>query len=134
MPNMPALPQDTTASEQENRLRELYKRQERYQYDHEYLDPRPVVKGFPGAEFFSASYVFRQVAQLSVVVANLAVAGAKCIFDRFNELQDYGDLFPLLPDPSTKRPFKPSPNRIKQSKVRLPLADSSWPTTPSSKG
>jgi arachidonate 15-lipoxygenase len=59
-----------------------------------------VVKGLPTAEFFSPLYIFRQVAQLSVVAANLAVAKAKTIFDRFDELQDYEDLFPLLPDPS----------------------------------
>ena len=57
MPNAPSLPQNATAPEQENRRRRLSKQQKRYQYDHEYLDPIPVVRGLPTSEFFSASIV-----------------------------------------------------------------------------
>ncbi len=96
-----ALPQNAAAQQQDQRRRTLARRQVRYRYDHDYLAPLPVVRGLPFSEFFSPSYLLRQGQGLTVMAANLFVAKVWSLFDRFDKLQDFEDLFPLLPKPAS---------------------------------
>ncbi len=84
----------------------MERNREKYQYDHEYLPPVPVLLDLPDEEAMSAKYLAARVAATAELIPNLAAAKIKSIFDPFDEIQDFEDLFPILPKPTSMRTWR----------------------------
>lgn len=100
----PYLPQNEPDPEKRNG--NLSSQQKAYRYDYEYLKPLVLLKGVPAVENFSAQYIAERVAVTAEIVPNLLAAKAKSFLDRLDELQDYEDLFTLLPLPDVAKVYQ----------------------------
>ena len=100
----PYLPQDEPNPAKRND--NLSSQQQAYRYDHEYLKPLVLLKGVPAVENFSAQYIAERVAATAEIVPNLLAAKAKSFLDHLDELQDYEDLFTLLPLPEVAKVYQ----------------------------
>jgi arachidonate 15-lipoxygenase len=100
----PYLPQDESNPAKRND--KLNSQRQAYQYDHDYLSPLVFLKEVPVAENFSAQYIAERVAATAELVPNLLAAKAKSFLDPLDELQDYEDLFTLLPLPEVAKVYQ----------------------------
>ena len=99
----PLLPQN---DKNPDRKAWMEKNRDRYRYDHEYLPPIPVLEELPQEEAFTGGYLARRAAATADLIPNMAAAKIKSIFDPFDEVQDFEDLFTILPKPSTIRTWR----------------------------
>jgi len=77
-----------------------------YQYDHDYLSPLVLLKEVPAVENFSAQYIAERVLATAELVPNLLAAKARSFLDHLDDLQDYEDLFTLLPLPEVAKVYQ----------------------------
>lgn len=77
-----------------------------YEYDYEYLAPLVLLKEVPAVENFSAQYIAERVVATTEIVPNLLAAKAKSFLDPLDDLQDYEDLFTLLPLPKVAKVYQ----------------------------
>lgn len=77
-----------------------------YQYDYDYLSPLVLLKEVPTVENFSAQYIAERVVATAELVPNLLAAKAKSFLDPLDDLQDYEDLFTLLPLPKVAKVYQ----------------------------
>ena len=77
-----------------------------YQYDYDYLAPLVLLKEVPAVENFSAQYIAERTVATAELVANLLAAKAKSFLDPLDDLQDYEDLFTVLPLPEVAKVYQ----------------------------
>ncbi len=97
----PYLPQDEPNPAKRND--NLNSQLQAYQYDHNYLSPLVLLKEVPAVENFSAQYIAERLVATAELVPNLLAAKAKSFLDPLDALQDYEDLFTLLPLPEVAK-------------------------------
>ena len=88
------------------RNEKLSRKLQAYQYDHDYLSPLVLLKEVPAVENFSAQYIAERVVATSELVPNLLAARARSFLDPLDNLQDYEDLFTLLPLPEVAKVYQ----------------------------
>lgn len=100
----PYLTQDEPNSAKRND--DLSSQQHAYEYDYKYLPPLVLLKEIPAGENFSAQYIAERVVATAELVPNLLAAKAKSFLDHLDDLQDYEDLFTLLPLPDVAKVYQ----------------------------
>ena len=100
----PSLPQND--SELAKRNDDLRDQQQAYQYDHDYLSPLVLLKEVPSVENFSAQYIAERVVATAELIPNMLAAKARSFLDPLDDLQDYEDLFNLLPLPEVAKVYQ----------------------------
>lgn len=100
----PYLPQDEPNPAKRND--NLSSQRQAYDYDHNYLSPLVLLKEVPAVENFSAQYIAERLLATDELVPNLLAAKAKSFLDPLDELQDYEDLFTLLPLPEVAKVYQ----------------------------
>jgi arachidonate 15-lipoxygenase len=94
---IPSLPQnDLDLTKRQDLLR---RQKEVYIYDS--VDGITLVKDLPSHENFSIQYQVMRGKGFSALIANGVATRVENIFDPFDELEDYEELFPLLPKPTS---------------------------------
>lgn len=93
----PTLPQHD--ADPDARQRELDAARARYVYDPKVLPPLNLYADLPGDELFGVSYLTERLAAAAGVPVNALAVKLRTLFDRFDELQDYEDLFRLVARP-----------------------------------
>ncbi len=107
--NLKIMPQPYLSQDEPNpakRNDNLSSQRQAYQYDHDYLSPLVFLKEVPAAEKFSAQYIAERVVATAELVPNLLEAKAKSFLDPLDALQDYEDLFTLLPLPEVAKVYQ----------------------------
>lgn len=100
----PYLPQnDPDLAKRNDDLRD---QQQAYQYDHDYLSPLVLLKEVPSVENFSAQYIAERVVATAELIPNMLAAKARSFLDPLDDLQDYEDLFNLLPLPEVAKVYQ----------------------------
>ena len=82
-----------------DRQRDLEDRRRDYVYDPTVLPPFVLFRQLPREELFTLRYFTERLASSADLPANLVAVKLRTLFDRFDHLQDYEDLFALLPRP-----------------------------------
>ncbi len=95
----PCLPQKDPAPAK--RKQRLEATRVNYQYNYEYLPPVPLLDEVPHEETFSAEYVVERFSVLPAIATNNALAKARSLFDPFDKIDDFADLFTILPQPAS---------------------------------
>ena len=98
---MPQIPQDASAAQRAERQQRITDRRGQYQWDHDFLKPLPLIEAVPLSEFFTPRYLAERAASVAGLPVNAAAVKARQLFDPFDKLDDYADLFPVLAKPST---------------------------------
>lgn len=100
----PSLPQDDTIEQQQQRKEEIAQQREDYQYS----DTAGIllIKELPQSEMFSFQYLLERNAGLVSLIANTLASTVENVFDPFDKLADYQEMFPLLPKPSVLETFR----------------------------
>ena len=75
--------------------------QSQYKYNHDKIPPLASLDDVPEQEWYSARYKVERIAATADLVLNGGALKVRSIFDPFNELQDFEDLYPTLPEPAT---------------------------------
>lgn len=104
MSSQPCLPQNDPSLA--TRVAETTATQNQYSYTQAYLRPLPMLKDVPSREAFSARYVAERIFSLADLGPNFLAAKARSLVDPLDHLQDYEDLFQLLPLPDVARTYK----------------------------
>ena len=84
----------------------LAARREQYVYDPAIVPPFVVYHKLPAAEIFTAGYFSERLSSSVGVPANFAAVKLANLIDRFDELQDYEDLFKLFDPPAIVRRWR----------------------------
>jgi arachidonate 15-lipoxygenase len=100
----PYLPQNEPNSAKRNA--DLRNQLQAYQYDYDYLSPLVLLKEVPAVEKFSAQYIAERAVATTELVTNLLAAKAKSFLDPLDDLQDYEDLFTVLPLPEVAKVYQ----------------------------
>jgi arachidonate 15-lipoxygenase len=100
----PSLPQDNTPAQQQQRNRAIAQQREDYQYGD--TDGILFIKDLPQSEMFSFKYLLERDAGLVSLIANTLASSIENVFDPFDKLEDYQEMFPLLPKPSVVETFR----------------------------
>lgn len=82
------------------RRRALDSARERYAYDATVCPPFNLYHSLPGDEVFGVAYLTERLAAAANVPANALAVKLRTLFDRFDELQDYDDLFTFVARPA----------------------------------
>ncbi len=94
---IPSLPQNDADSIKRQEL--LQRQKQVYIYDS--VSGITLVKDLPAQENFSISYQLMLRKGLSALIANSVATKIENVFDPFDKLEDYEQLFPLLPKPTS---------------------------------
>jgi arachidonate 15-lipoxygenase len=100
----PYLPQNDP--ELAKRSNDLSDQRQAYQYDHDYLSPLVLLKEVPSVENFSAQYIAERVVASAELIPNMLAAKTRSFLDPLDDLQDYEDLFNLLPLPKVAKVYQ----------------------------
>ncbi len=100
----PQLPQND--SDQQKRLDYLNKQKDAYEYDYDYLSPLVMLKDVPTSENFSVEYTVERAAVTAKLIPNMLGAKAKSFLDPLDDLQDFEDLFSVLPLPAVAKVYQ----------------------------
>jgi arachidonate 15-lipoxygenase len=100
----PFLPQDDLDSV--TRLDKLSRQRQDYQYDPDYLRPLVLMKEVPAQENFSGQYIAERSVATAALIPNMLAAKTRSFFDRLDNLQDYEDLFNVLPLPEVAKNYQ----------------------------
>jgi arachidonate 15-lipoxygenase len=92
------------------RNQRLLQQQKSYQYDRrDEDDPLSVLallKEVPTIENFSSQYITERLVASSELLPNMLAAKARAFFDPLDELQDYEDLFTVIPLPAVAKVYQ----------------------------
>ncbi|HRI08292.1 MAG TPA: hypothetical protein PKW35_10765, partial [Nannocystaceae bacterium] len=94
----PLLPQHDPDTD--GRRRDLEDRRTDYTYDPTILPPFVLFHQLPREELFTLRHFTDRLASSADLPANLVAVKLRSLFDRFDDLGDYDDLFALLPRPA----------------------------------
>ncbi|MGI2909197.1 lipoxygenase family protein [Tolypothrix sp. VBCCA 56010] len=100
----PSLPQDDTPDQQRQRNEQIAIQREDYQYSE--TAGILLIKELPQLEMFSFKYLQQRDRGLVSLIANTLASKIDNVFDPFDSLEDYQEMFPLLPKPSTLQTFR----------------------------
>ncbi len=100
----PSLPQDDSPEQQLQRKQEIARQREDYQYSE--TAGILLIKELPQSEMFSFKYLLERDKSLISLIANTLATNIDNVFDPFDSLEDYQQMFPLLPKPSTLQTFR----------------------------
>lgn len=100
----PSLPQDDTPTQQSQRNQAISQQREEYQYDE--TDGILLIKELPQLEMFSFKYLLERDKGLISLIVNTLASNIENVFDPFDKLEDYQEMFPLLPKPSILETFR----------------------------
>jgi arachidonate 15-lipoxygenase len=100
----PSLPQDDTLEQQQQRQQAIEQQRAEYQYGE--TAGILLIKELPQSEMFSFKYVLERDAGLVSLIANTLASTVENVFDPFDKLEDYQEMFPLLPKPSVWETFR----------------------------
>lgn len=99
----PSLPQDDTPDQQQQRNQAIAQQREDYQYSE--TAGILLIKDLPQSEMFSFKYLLERDAGLVSLIVNTLASTIENVFDPFDKLEDYQEMFPLLPKPSIWKTF-----------------------------
>lgn len=100
----PYLPQtDPEPRERQNRLEH---NRTLYVFNYDYVPPIPMLDEVPEKEKFSKKYVAARLASMYELVPNLLAARTERIFDPFDELDEFDDLFKLMRKPAVSKIYR----------------------------
>lgn len=99
----PSLPQDDTSDQKQQRNLAIAQQRKEYQYGE--TDGILLIKELPQLEMFSFKYLLERDKALISLIANTLASSVENIFDPFDKLEDYQEMFPLLPKPSVIETF-----------------------------
>ncbi len=99
----PSLPQDNSPEQQLHRYEEIARQRKDYQYSE--TAGILLIKELPSSEMFSFKYLLERDRGLISLIANTLATKIDNVFDPFDNLEDYQEMFPLLPKPSTLQTF-----------------------------
>lgn len=106
----PSLPQfDTNASLRKDALT---RNQQLYQFDYDYLQPFALLDGgkegekVPHLERFAGDYTTGRLLASTQIQSNLLTAKARSFFDPLDRLEDYDDLYTILPEPQVAKTYQ----------------------------
>ncbi|KGF72504.1 AraC family transcriptional regulator [Neosynechococcus sphagnicola sy1] len=100
----PSLPQDDTPDQQLQRNQAIAQQREDYQYSQ--TAGILLIKTLPQSEMFSFKYLLERDKGLVSLIVNTLASKIENIFDPFEKLEDYQEMFPLLPKPSVLETFR----------------------------
>ncbi|MBP5973366.1 AraC family transcriptional regulator [Brasilonema sp. CT11] len=100
----PSLPQDDTPEQQQQRNEQIARQREDYQYGE--TAGILLIKKLPQSEMFSFQYSLERDQGLISLIANTLATNIDNVFDPFDSLKDYQEMFPLLRKPSTLQTFR----------------------------
>lgn len=100
----PSLPQEDTPEEQRQRSEQIARQREDYQYSE--TSGILLIKELPHSETFSFKYLLERDKGLVSLIANTLANRVDNTFDPFDTLEDYQEMFPLLPKPSVLETFR----------------------------
>lgn len=100
----PSLPQNDPNKEQ--RQDYLKRQQKAYLFDFDALSPLALLKDVPAVEQFSTKYIGERILATSELPGNMLAADSRTFLDPLDELQDYEDLFTLLPLPQVAKIYQ----------------------------
>ncbi|QDL08712.1 AraC family transcriptional regulator [Brasilonema octagenarum UFV-E1] len=100
----PSLPQDDTPEQQQQRNEQIARQREDYQYGE--TAGILLIKKLPQSEMFSFKYSLERDQGLISLIANTLATNIDNVFDPFDSLKDYQEMFPLLRKPSTLQTFR----------------------------
>jgi arachidonate 15-lipoxygenase len=100
----PSLPQDDL--DPTKRFEGINLQRQDYQYDPDYLRPLVLMKEVPVQENFSGQYIAERTVATAVLIPNMLAAKTRSFFDHLDDLQDYEDLFNLLPLPEVAKSYQ----------------------------
>ena len=100
----PALPQND--EDPTGRKDWLEKNREKYQYDHEYLPPLPMIDSVPEEENFSTAYKLKRGLKSANFFADIKLARLKKIVNPPKSVDSFADLFKLMPQPTSAQTWR----------------------------
>src|SRR6476620_12565325 len=100
----PSLPQDDTPEQQQQRNQAIAQQREDYQYSE--TAGILLIKDLPQSEMFSFKYLLERDAGLVSLIVNTLASTIENVFDPFDKLEDYQEMFTLLPKPSIWETFR----------------------------
>ncbi len=100
----PSLPQDDTPAQQQARKQAIAQQQSEYQYAE--TAGIILIKELPQAEMFSFKYLLERDQGLISLIANTLASDIENVFDPFDKIEDYQEMFPLLPKPAVVKTFR----------------------------
>ncbi|WP_408648727.1 lipoxygenase family protein [Tumidithrix elongata] len=100
----PYLPQNDPEPQQ--RRNYLSHQQQAYRFDYDFLSPLVFLQEVPAVENFSAKYIAERVLATAEILPNMLAAKGRDFLDPFDELQDYEDLFTVLPLPKVAKVYQ----------------------------
>ncbi len=100
----PSLPQNDPNKEQ--RQDHLNRQQKSYLFDYNALSPLALLKDVPLGENFSSKYIRERILATSELPANMLATDSRSFLDPLDELEDYEDLFTLLPLPQVAKIYQ----------------------------
>lgn len=99
----PSLPQNDTHTQQQQRQEQIASQRGDYQYS--YTDGILLIKELPQLEMFSFKYLLERDKGLVALILNMLATRVENIFAPFDRLEDYEELFPILPLPLVSKTF-----------------------------
>ena len=100
----PSLPQDDP--NQQQRSDYLNGQQKAYQFDYDALSPLALLKNVPAVETFSNKYLAERILATSELPGNILASDARAFLDPLDNLEDYEDLFTILPLPKVAKIYQ----------------------------
>ena len=100
----PSLPQKDTPAQQQQRNWAIAQQREEYQYSE--TAGILLIKELPQSEMFSFKYLLERDKGLVSLIANSLAIKIENIFDPFDKLEDFQEMFPLLPKPLVMETFR----------------------------
>ncbi len=101
----PLLPQQDLANATQ-RQSYLAQQQQAYEFTYEYLQDVALLKRVPREESFSIRYLAERTLATAELPGNMLAAKARSFFDPFDTIEDYADLFTLLPKPEVVKTYQ----------------------------
>jgi len=100
----PLLPQKDASPDR--RTDYLTQNREDYEFDYNYLSGLALLKRVPKEESFSIRYLAERALATAKLPGNMLAAKARSFFDPFDDMEDYADLFTLLPKPNVVNTYQ----------------------------
>ncbi|UJB73026.1 lipoxygenase (plasmid) [Acaryochloris sp. 'Moss Beach'] len=100
----PSLPQNDNDTNSRNEA--LQKQREKYNFNPAFMPPLALIDEVPSEENFSVGYLADRAIQAADLPPNMLAARARTLFDPFDHLEDYDDLFTIIKSPAITNTYQ----------------------------
>lgn len=100
----PSLPQNDNDTASRNNA--LLEQREKYKFNPEFMPPLALIEEVPSEENFSVGYLADRAIQAADLPPNMLAARARTLFDPFDRLEDYDDLFTIIKAPAITNTYQ----------------------------